>query len=40
MWTNNVLSAAILSDETVAPLGVEPFHRAGLLDQRVKKMSA
>ena len=29
----HILSAAIRSDETVAPLGIEPFHRAGLLDR-------
>src|SRR5215469_3237937 len=29
----HVLPAAIRSDETIAPIGVEPFHRAGLLDR-------
>src|SRR5262249_41260282 len=28
----HVLAASIRSDETIAPLGAEPFHRAGLLD--------
>ena len=29
----HVVAAAIRSDETIAPLGVEPFHRSGLLDR-------
>ena len=33
----HVLSATIAGDEAVAPLGVEPFHRAGLLDGRARR---
>src|SRR5215831_1923498 len=31
----HVLAAAVPSDKAVAPLGVKPFHRSGLLDQRI-----